>query len=257
MKPVTKLGLMLLMVMPVTVFAKQLTPISLPGNTCDIEYQRLHLSKPIVRYATTGKRTPSWAPKHSRAWYMAALGMASQLKSYLKRHKARDPDILATAIYTGRSQVVADLLAVGFDPNEPARSPSHALPLQIAAQCARPLIMTYLLQAGADPYGTTPSTRQVAMATAVVGDYLRGPFLKGVQLLLAAGFDPRCPIAKSGVTAVDAINNGLKHHSLTPRSDHRLKAILENAVRIAEARNPDRPSCGGLNWWRNDREIER
>jgi len=249
--------LLLLVGLPLEAFAEPATHSSLPGNTCHLVYQILQQSKPAVTYAKTGRLIAGWHPKHSMAWYMAALGMASQLKSYLNQHKARDPDILATAIYTGRSQVVADLLAVGFDPNEPARSPSHALPLQIAAQCARPLIMTYLLQAGADPYGTTPSTRQVAMATAVVGGYLRGPFLKGVQLLLAAGFDPRCPIAKSGVTAVDAINNGLKHHSLTPRSDHRLKVVLENAVRIAEARNPDRPSCGGLDWWRNDREIEK
>lgn len=221
-------------------------PASVPGNSCDSRYQYVKESTVRMNYAVTGKIAPGWTPKYSRAWYMAILGMTSELTAYLKQHPEHDPDILVAAVSTGRSQIVANLLALGFDPNQPSGAPDYAPPLQAAASCQRAESMIYLLAAGADPYGTTRYDGP-ALGYAIVGNGFPAsrPFEKGVALLLAAGVDPRCPISKAGITPVHAARNLTE---MRPDSEayRQLLVMLENAVRIAEVRNPGNPKCGVL-----------
>ncbi len=229
-----------------------------PENGCDLYYQTLRHTPAVVRYAKTGDLSRSWRPRHSRAWYIAALGMRNLLKPYLEMYSRQggEPDLLLAAVYTGRKGVVAMLLKMKFNPNQPSERPPHILPLQSAAQCARPIIMIYLLEAGANIYGTSPETSHVAMADAIVGPWLNRPFVDGVKLLLASGFDSRCPVTKSGYTALDVVKKGLQHE---PKSSglRELQRLLNTATKIAVLKHPERPRCGGLNWWHGRHQIEK
>ncbi len=221
-----------------------------PENGCDLYYQALKNTLTVKQYAKTGVFSGKQRPTHSRAWYMAALGMNGILKSYLQVHtqEKHNPDLLLVAIYTGRKNTVAMLLGMGFNPNKPGRE-KNVLPLEYAAQCARPTILVYLLNAGANIYGTTSGgVGYLPIVGAIIGPWLNRPFVEGVKLFLAAGFDPRCPIAKTGVTALEAAERGIQHNP-DNKEDKILAGILKNAVKIANTRNPQRPKCGGLNWW--------
>lgn len=217
-------------------------------NSCNDFLHALRNTPDAVQYANTGKFSKNDRPVHSRAWYLAALGMADQLRSYLNAHpeQRHDPALLLVATYTGQRNVVVMLLKMGDNPNAPGRK-MRVLPLQYAASCARPLIMIDLLQAGANVYGTTSDSGTLAMAGAVVGSG-GVPFERGVRYLLAAGFDSRCPVAKTGVTAVEAVKRGEQAGGETA-SRRELESLLTTAAEIAAAAHPGRPRCGGLNWW--------
>lgn len=171
-------------------------------NECDSMYQELTHTPFVVKYARTGILPGQGSkPIHPRAWYLAALGMRSKLRSFLEAHphEIGDPDLLLAAIYTSRKATVAMLLQMGFNPNTPGQK-GMVLPLYAAAHCAQPIVMTYLLEAGANVYGTTSASGYLAIAVAIVGPWIDKPFVEGVRLLLAAGFDPRCPVTKVRVT---------------------------------------------------------
>ncbi len=222
-------------------------------NNCDANYLVLERTPEAIQYAKTGVLTGSRKPVHSRDVYMAALGMHHLLKSYLKSHPQQigNTDLLSAAVYSGQKDVVSMLLEMGFNPNNPGQK-KVALPLQHAAECARPTIMLYLLQAGANIYGTSSDTGVLAMGYALVGTGLDGrPFVEGVKLLLAAGFDPRCPVAKNGLTASDVVKNGLRmrYNPSGEEDRNKLLELLTIATKIATRRHPGRPHCGGLDWW--------
>lgn len=227
---------------------------SMLKNSCDTNYLMLTLTPETIKYAKTGILFGSKKPIHSRDVYMAALGMSSLLKSYLESHPQQigNPNLLSAAVYSGQKDVVSMLLEMGSDPNKLGKGAS-APPLFQAAECARPKIMLYLIQAGADIYGTASDGRSLAMAYALIGTGLDNrPFIKGVQLLLAAGFDPRCPVAKNGLTALDVVKRGLRYlrYDADGEKDRRkLLKLLTITTKIAERRHPGRPSCGGLDWW--------
>lgn len=223
-------------------------------NSCDLYLQVLRSNSAVVRYAKTGTVVSKKHPVRSRAWYMAALGLHSLLSSYLKTHHGpkQFSDLLSIATYTGQKDTVSMLLTMGANPNQPDRL-KDVLPLQYAAGCGRPIITLYLLQAGANVYGTTQATHGFAMAAAIVGPWLNSPFIEGVKLMLASGFDPRCPMMKNGVTASEAVRNGLRH---APNSKElrTLRGLIDTAVKISATTHPQRPQCGGMNWWQDDHQ---
>jgi hypothetical protein len=112
--------------------------------------------------------------------------------------------------------------------------------------------MLYLIQAGADIYGAPPDGGSLAVSYALVGTGIEHrPFVEGVKLLLAAGFDPRCPAIKNGLTAMEvkrAIKYDAKYAPGNVGDQHKLLKLLTVATNIAERRNPGNPDCGGLEW---------
>ncbi len=212
---------------------------SIAMNICDEGYTALLQNRPLVKYANTGKLSSHWKPAHSRAFYMALLGMHDLLRSYLKKHSKllQNSDLLTAATYSGRKRIVVMLLEMGETLNRSGPDTS-ALPLLIAADCVRPTIMTYLLSAGADVYGVSDNLN--AMATALVPALTGASInLESVRLLLAAGFDPRCPVTAKGETAVDVVRKwkGGKTWLET-------KHLIMTAATIASIRKPGKPDCG-------------
>lgn len=210
-------------------------------NSCDLGYKALLQQRPLVKYAKTGELSAHWKPEHSRAFYMALLGMRDLLGSYLKTHRQalQYSDLLTAATYTDQRAIVAMLLEMGENPNRNG-SDASTLPLQMAANCERTAIMVSLLSAGADVYGVPRKPNYNAMAVAVAPAHLDGQsYVEGVRLLLAAGFDPRCPVTVKGETAVDVVRNwkGGKTWLET-------KNLIDEAAKIASSRSPGKPNCG-------------
>lgn len=217
---------------------------SFSGNTCDLVYKGLLEHPQVVEYSKTGKLSAHWKPEHSRAFYMALLGMRDLLRSYLKNHRQvlQYSELLTAATETDQKAIVAMLLRMGENPNRNG-SETSALPLQTAASCERGTIMVYLLSAGADVYGVSLKSDFNAMATALIPSRIDGqPFLKGVRLLLAAGFDPRCPVDSKGQIAADLVT----YSKPDPKDKivQKTKDLLETSANIMASKNPGKPHCG-------------
>lgn len=219
-------------------------------NSCDwnITQFRTSASAPLMmEFAKTGKvpDPPLWQPILPRTWYIAAFGMRQTLERYLAAHPnaVRGSTLLNGAIYAGRRKIVSMLLQRGANPNGPGHEKDEP-PLMVAAQCGRPVIMRKLLQAGANVYGTDTRGQMVALAPAIVGPGWIGPFYEGVKLILAAGFDPRCPIDKRGATALYIIDKNIRLSGYK-----RLRRLLRKDIKAVKAQHPNRPACGGLDWW--------
>lgn len=222
------------------------------SNMCEWNFSQF-LNSPSVtlarKYAKTGEvpDPPLWKPNGPRTWYMAALGMKSTLKGYLTAHPnaVNDPDLLNMAISAGQRGIVAMLISRGADPNSSGIK-RKVLPLAVAANCARPEIMRQLLRAGANVYGTVSHGKYVALLIAMTGSGLSmKPFYEGVKLILAAGFDPRCPVVdKHGYTALDLVDK-----NITLPGRKKLRQIFLKSIKAAKIEHPGRPNCGGLDWW--------
>lgn len=221
------------------------------SNLCESNFS-LFLNSPDValarQYAKTGKVPDPqlWKPNGPRTWYMAALGMKDTLQAYLAAHPnaANDPDLLNTAVSAGQQDIVAMLIHRGADPNRPGIK-ADVLPLIVAANCARPEIMRQLLQAGANVYGTDAHATYVALVPAILGPGIFSkPFYEGVKLILAAGFDPRCPISKLGYTALDIVDKWIKSPGYK-----QIQRLLQKYMKTVQSEHPSRPTCGGLDWW--------
>lgn len=220
------------------------------SNMCDWNFSQF-LNSPSVtlarKYAKTGEvpDPPLWKSNGPRTWYMAALGMKSTLRRYLTAHPnaVNDPDLLNMAISAGQGGIVAMLIGRGADPNTPGIR-RKVLPLTVAANCARPEIMRQLLRAGANVYGTVPHGKYVALLIAMTGSGLSmKPFYEGVKLILAAGFDPRCPVDKRGYTGLELVDK-----NITLPGRKKLQRIFLKSIKAAKKEHPSRPSCGGLDW---------
>lgn len=210
-------------------------------NSCDMGYKALLQQTQIVKYAKSGELSAHWKPEHSRAFYMALLGMRDLLGSYLKAHRKalRYSDLLTAATYANHRAMVAMLLEMGENPNSNGIDTS-TLPLQMAASCERTEIMVYLLSAGAGVYEVPRRPDYNAMAVALSPAHINArSYVEGVRLLLAAGFDPRCEVTERGATAVELVRhwNGGKTWLET-------KNLIDTAAKIAASRNPGKPHCG-------------
>lgn len=215
-------------------------------NSCDSNSQLLSRQAQVVQYAKTGQSPSDWKPDHSRAWFMAALGMRDSLQSYLEndRHLLEFSDLLTAATYTNQKSVVVMLLQMGENPNRNG-SDTWALPLEIAANCGRGTIMVYLLSAGADVYGVSQKSNVNAMGAAIIPIHsFFNPFVEGVRLLLAAGFDPRCPVTSRGASAVDLVSGWRADPQDQDKTWLDVKDLIETAAKIASVKNPGEPRCG-------------
>ena len=228
-------------------------------NTCDAEHLNLESKKMAVKYAKSGIKGDGVVPVYSRGVYMAALGMKSRLRAYLaKKGKGyRNQDILIAAIHGGQAAVVAMLLKMGYNPNQPG-SKINVLPLAQAATCSRSDIILYLVQAGANVYGHIRSRGSgLAMTYALLGpglpmfSKLPKSSIEIVKILLAAGFDARCPVLKNGYTSMRLIRSWLKSKEInhTLRNQYKnLLTVLENSAKIRDLSKKLPPKCGGLKW---------
>ena len=210
-------------------------------NSCDTGYEALLQQKPLMKYAETGELPAHWKPTHSRAWFLAALGKRKLLGSYLKKHNQalQNSDLLTAATYAGQRMTVAMLLKMGENTNHNG-SETSALPLQTAAACERGTIMIYLLSSGANVYGVSRKSNINAMAAALIPTHHGAQsYVEGVRLLLAAGFNPRCPITSRGLTAIDIVRNWKQGKTWLES-----KRLIDATATIASSRNSGKPECG-------------
>ncbi|MDN5850456.1 MAG: hypothetical protein L0H63_12610 [Nitrococcus sp.] len=246
-------------------------------NLCDARFNKIPLAAEL--FATKGVIAKSFEPKHTRAWYVVALGKIPQLEKLMDADPSLliAPNLVLVAATAKQSASLKFFLIHGLDPDMYIKSSEANGPLlMLATNCRRLTSMLYLLNADANIYAyeTYDTGRVNAMGVAVMGGGGVGPFIQGVFLLLAAGYDPRCPVAKES-TASDIlrrtypalgkpkvenheINSGKlphskheSHFSRTMRRAERaakmkakkLASILQGAAKLAEKHSP-KPNCG-------------
>jgi hypothetical protein len=213
-------------------------------------------------YAITGDRPLGFRPKHSRAWYATALGLKDVLNKLLTKKPSlvRNKRLLRMAATTKDSVSLQVLLSHGADPNATIKSttsPTSPPLLFFATECRRLVNMVYLLAAGANIYATDTQGANVMSVASVGGPSAElGPFEKGIVLLLAAGYDPRCPMAP-GVTELSDAKYALANYereisgmkNLKPATIERgvklkdVVTILQGVEAIRKIRSPGPPHC--------------
>ncbi len=225
------------------------SPASLnPGvENCDLLSSSLSIA--ARKYAKTGRAPTGFNPVHSRAWYATAMGLTPVLKNIIKKRPAvvDNPQLLAIAVSIKDSDPLRVFLDHGANPNtyvdiDVRNGPvtvlaAHGPLIMIATSCNRPVNLLYLLKAGANVYAyTTYNTYKArvpakmnAMAIAAIGTSLRGPFTQDIMLLLAAGYDPRCPVAAKKVTAMSIIEHSWNNLKRSGYSVAASRAALKTA----------------------------
>lgn len=240
------------------------SPAPLNAGTLHCNYLADSLPDAAETYALTGKPLHGFKPAHSRAWYADWLGLKSVLEELLAKHPAliENQQLLGIAAKAQDSDSLEVFLTHGADPNATVQSRvNRTAPtlLYLAVSCQRSINVVYLLAAGANIYATgTPGVN--AMAAVGYGDPDKQPWLfdiKRMMLLLAAGYDPRCPV-DPGVTVLFFAKHALFFHEkqisgmtniqpetkLIGRKLREIVAILQGVTAIREAQSTGPPRCG-------------
>lgn len=136
---------------------------------------------------------------------------------------------------------LAIFLAKGANPNATGDPASL---LAAAVECRRTENVVLLLAAGANVYWNSSGTVNL-MGTAIMGGLTSPrdnpyPYIQGINLLLAAGYDPRCPIGRE-ITPIQLAERNLKFY---PSSYKIAVEILKHALMVIKARASGPPQCG-------------
>lgn len=208
-----------------------------PRNVCD---QAFH--------------SPNWRHFWAFKKYMKQGGDAVAWKAVrhnntklLQRLISENPDLVNKPLLliqaaTDRNPTpLALFLANGANPNATGDPASL---LVAAVSCRRTENVTLLLAAGANVYWKEPVDSENAMSAAIMGGAIPprdilSPYIQGINLLLAAGYDPRCPISRK-TTALELARKLVKQH--LPSYKVAVK-IFEHALMVIKARASGPPQC--------------
>lgn len=157
-----------------------------------------------IEYIRSGAVEKGFEPKFSREYYAAILGRFDDLAKLLAKRDKKTPldgRILDDTVSSGETRSLELLLAYGLSPDHTA--PGDATPIMYALQCNEPMMLSYLLAAGADVYWHN-ATYGDAMSYAIVSGSVRD-----VRLLLLGGFDPDCASYDGSQRKPEALANRL------------------------------------------------
>ncbi|MGH7239014.1 MAG: hypothetical protein ACREHG_03000 [Candidatus Saccharimonadales bacterium] len=222
----------------------------------------------VKDYALTGNVSSGFKPTHSRAWYADVLGLKDVLETLIAKDQSliENEELLRVAATVENSNSLEVFLAHGADPNATVKSettPTSPPLLLLAMYCERGINVLNLLAAGASVYASDTQGLN-AMSVASVGDPLTQPwgfYEEGMILLLAAGYDPRCPINTHGTMsplslAKDDLANYEKQVSgmtnMNPKTKlygkklREIVTILQGVEAIQEVRSPGAPRCSDV-----------
>jgi hypothetical protein len=178
-----------------------------------------------VVYVKTGAVEEGFNPKFSREFYAAILGMTDDLaKLLVSRDKTKplDTDILRETVESGEAASLKLLLQAGVSPEYGGEEGGTAL--LAAIQCNEPMMLSYLLVAGADVYWHN-KTFGDAMIAAVGHDSIGN-----ARLLLLGGYDPACASYLGPQHAIEMMANRL--------GDADMVSLLSSFREIRASSNP-------------------
>lgn len=218
----------------------------------------LMLSVPSAapEYAKNGTVEKGFRPRYSRAWYAAALGDVPSLTALLEKDPAlaHDQGLLVIAVGARDPGVLETLLSHGANSNA---DPDGTPLIMYAAACPNSASLLALLEAGANVYAHDKSQPgQInAMAISIAGNS-SGPNLENMKLLLAAGYDARCQLAKdmtplsmAKLKLATFQDQSADASQVSPDADNKRERLqsavdlLQTAIAIAKARHPEPPKC--------------
>lgn len=157
-----------------------------------------------IEYIKTGVVAQGFAPKFSREFYAAILGRSDDLAKLLAsrdKNKPFEVDILRSTVQSGELQSVKLLLQAGAPPD--LSGDEGGTPLLAAIHCDEPMMMSYLLAAGADVYWHN-QTYGDAMISAIAKDSI-----ESARILLLGGYDPDCAAYLGQRHEMEALANRL------------------------------------------------
>ena len=207
-------------------------------NVCDQAFHSPYWrhSWDFKKYMKQGGDLAAWkAVRHNNTELLKRLisenpGLVSKPLLLMQAASDRDPAPLAI------------FLANGANPNATGDPASL---LVAAVSCRRTENVTLLLAAGANVYWKEPVDSENAMFGAIMGGAIPprdilSPYIQGINLLLAAGYDPRCPIFRK-TTALELSRKLVMQHL---RSYKVAVKIFEHALMVTKKHASGPPQCG-------------
>jgi len=209
-----------------------------PYNVCDQAFHEANWRDDwaFKKYTKQGGDVAAWkAVRHNKAKLLKRLISESP-------ELVNKPLLLVLAASDRDPTPLAIFLANGADPNATGEPASL---LAAAVECRRTENVTLLLAAGANVYWKDPLDSQNAMVSAILGGASLprdnpSPYIQGINLLLAAGYDPRCPVIRE-ITPLQFAEQQLKYYG----SSYKIAVeILKHALMVTKARASGPPKCG-------------